>query len=170
MKHSARILFAFCLITMIFHDIVTVKAQQVVSTSGNHAGNGTVQLSWTIGETVTGTISSGNNILTQGMHQSKLTVTAVEELVGSGFEISAFPNPATECVHIKIVSMSRGKASDMWKDFSFQIHDLHGIVLNYNQIEDSETVIRMDSYAPSIYFLKIMDNNREVKTFKIIKQ
>jgi hypothetical protein len=28
----------------------------------------------------------------------------------------------------------------------------------------------MDSYAPSIYFLKIMDNNKEVKTFKIIKQ
>jgi hypothetical protein len=170
MKHFARILFAFFLIAMIFPGIVTVKAQQVVSTSGNHAGNSTVQLSWTIGETVTRTISSGSNILTQGMHQSKLTVTAIEELVGLGFKISAFPNPATECVHLKVVSLSRGKASDMWKDFSFQIYDLNGKVLIYNQIEGPETVIRMDSYAPSIYFLKIMDYNKEVKTFKIIKQ
>jgi len=148
----------------------TTKAQQVVSTSGNHAENGSDQLSWTVGETVIETYSSVNNILTQGMHQSKLTVTAIEEIIGSGYEIFAFPNPATVCIYLKLVSLMPGQESLILKDFSFKLYDLNGKLLMYKHIENPETVIRMDNFTPSTYFLKLTENNNEIKTFKIIKQ
>jgi len=157
-----------CLIILLFTG--TIKAQQVVSTSGNHAENGSVQISWTVGETVIETLINGNNILTQGMHQSKLTVTAIQEVVGPGLEIIAFPNPATDCIHLQLNSILHFPADDRGKDFSFQLYDLNGKLLLYKHIEDPETVIRMEGYTSSTYFLKILENTKEIKTFKILKQ
>jgi hypothetical protein len=185
MKRLTRILIDICLFVLfLLFGNRTIEAQWIVSASGIHAGNDAVQLSWTIGEVVTATISDGNNILTQGMHQSKLTVTAIEEIVGSGLNISVYPNPAADYVHLKIILPSQGNAGNIWKDFSFQLYNLNGQVLMYKQIEDQETVIRLDSYPSSTYFLRVIDNEDHhaksngteekplnvVKTYKIIKQ
>jgi hypothetical protein len=41
--------------------------------------------------------------------------------------------------------------------------------LENKKLDDIETNIQMDKLAPSFYFLKVTDNNQEVKTFKITK-
>ncbi len=170
MKRLILVFGNFCMLILMLMWNITLQAQQVVSTSGNHAENGSAQMSWTVGEIVTATVSSGDNILTQGFHQSRLTVTAIEEVEVPDFEISAFPNPATECIHLTLISLLQSPERGMWKDFYFQLYDLNGRLLMYEHIEGPETVIRMDSYIPSTYFLKIIKNNKEVRTFKIIKQ
>jgi hypothetical protein len=143
------------------------KAQQVVSTAGNHSETGTVQLSWTIGEPVISTLSNGSNILTQGMHQSKLLIDAIEEIELSGLVISAFPNPTNEFVNLQVHQLLTDQP---WKEFSFVLYDMNGKVLMQKQIVSTETVIQMNNYVSSTYFLKVLVNNHEVKTFKIVKQ
>jgi hypothetical protein len=169
MKHLPGIFYALCLFFSIFLGTGTAEAQQVVSTAGNHSENGTVQLSWTVGEPVIFTYSNGSNILTQGMHQSKLTITAIKEIELSGLGISAFPNPVNECVNLKVSHLSSDKPDEMWKEFSFQLYDINGKVLMQKEIVGTETIIQMDSYAPSTYFLKVIIDKKIVKTFKIIK-
>jgi hypothetical protein len=145
-------------------------AQQVISTSGDHSGNGTAQLSWAIGEPVISTLSSGSNILTQGMHQGKLLIDAVEELILPGFEISAFPNPASEVVNLKVAYLPTTRPDIQRKEISYQLFDMNGKALAEKRIESTETVIRMNGYAPSTYFLKVRIDKKSVKTFKITKQ
>jgi hypothetical protein len=169
MKHLPGIFYALYLFFSIFLGTGTAEAQQVVSTAGNHSENGTVQLSWTVGEPVIFTLSNGSNILTQGMHQSKLTVTAIKEIELSGLEISAFPNPANEYVNLKVSHLSSDQPGEMWKEFSFELYDMNGKVLMQKQIISTETVIKMDSYAPATYFLKVTKDKKLIETFKIIK-
>src|SRR4030042_5240439 len=142
-------------------------AQQVVSTAGSHSGNATVQLSWTIGEPVISTFSNGSNILTQGMHQSKLLIDAIEEIELLGLKILAFPNPTNEFVNLQVHQLLTDQP---WKEFSFVLYDMNGKVLMQKQIVSTETVIQMNNYVSSTYFLKVLVNNHEVKTFKIVKQ
>jgi hypothetical protein len=170
MKHLIRIFYALCLFVPVFFGTGTAKAQQVVSTAGNQSENGTVQLSWTIGEPVISTFNNGSNILTQGMHQSKLLIDAIEEIELTGLEISAFPNPTNEFINLKVHQLLTGQPSEMWKEFSFELYDMNGRVIIQKHIVSPETIIQMDSYVPSTYFLKVMFDNKEVKTFKIIKQ
>lgn len=145
-------------------------AQQVISTAGNHSENDIVQLSWTIGEPVIFTLSNGSNILTQGMHQSKLIIDAIEEIGISGLEISAFPNPANEFVNLQVQQLLTEQPNEMLKDISFHLYDMNGKVLMQKQIVNIETIIQMNGYSPSTYFLKIMIGKKIIKTFKIIKQ
>jgi hypothetical protein len=170
MKKLTWIFTVICLFIPIFTGNGTAKAQQLVSTAGNHVKKGTVQLSWTIGETVIETFTGADNILTQGMHQSKLTVTAIEESIESGFNISALPNPASESVILRFDHMPDQQADWLGKDFYFQLYNLSGKLLIYKHVEDVETVILMDSFAPSTYFLIIIEDNKEIRTFKIIKK
>jgi hypothetical protein len=145
-------------------------AQQVVSTSGGHSENSSAKISWTIGEPVISTLSNGSYILTQGIHQSKLLIDAVEELIISGLEISAFPNPVNEVINLKVIYLTTDRPDMLRKKISFQLFDMNGKVLIKKQIESTETVIQMNGYAPSSYFLKVMLDKKLVKTFKIIKQ
>ncbi len=167
MKHLPSIFYVLCLLLLIFLGTGIAKAQQVVSTAGNHSITGTVQLSWTIGEPVISTLSNGSNILTQGMHQSKLLIDAIEEIELSGLVISAFPNPTNEFVNLQVHQLLTDQP---WKEFSFVLYDMNGKVLMQKQIVSTETVIQMNNYVSSTYFLKVLVNNHEVKTFKIVKQ
>ena len=57
---------AFCLLGY----VQTVQAQKVIATSGNYFENSSGSISWTIGEPVTATLTTADNILTQGFHQA----------------------------------------------------------------------------------------------------
>jgi hypothetical protein len=169
MKRLILISGNFCMLILMVLWAMTTSAQQVVSTSGNHAENGSAQMSWTVGEIITTTISGGSNILTQGFHQSRLTVTAIEEAEVPDFEISAFPNPAFECVNLSFYDLPEQQSGGLWKNFYFQLFDVNGKLLLQKKIESTETVISMDSYAPSTYFLKVCavrTNNRTGNTGK----
>jgi hypothetical protein len=54
-------------------------------------------------------------------------------------------------------------------NFSYQLYDLNGKLLENKKLEKCETIISMDELARSVYFLKVIDNKTEVRTFKIVK-
>ena len=165
MKHLIGFLIAICL----FGSEI-IQAQQVVSSSGSHVKNDTVQLSWTIGEPIIVTITNESNILTQGMQQSRLIITVINEIEISDLEISAYPNLTIDCIYLKIIPLQTDQTTEAWRDYSFRLYDINGKLLILKLIESTETLIRIDSYSPGIYFLKVNNKNVELKTFKIIKQ
>ena len=134
----------------------------VITTAGDHHENVNGSVSWTIGEGVTETLEGTDIILTQGFQQSRLIVTAVKEFQNLKFEISAFPNPATDFITLKVESKNL-------KRISYFLFDVNGKFLIKNKIISSETEIPFTDYASSSYFLKVYYGKKEVKTFKIIK-
>jgi len=76
--------------------------------------------------------------------------------------ISAYPNPSTDHLVLKIYE------SEIY-ELTYQLFDINGKLLEVNKVEGNLSTITLRRYAPSVYFLKVMLGDRDVKTFKIVK-
>jgi hypothetical protein len=139
------------------------KAQEIVASSGSHFANSEKQISWTLGEPVVTTLSNESLQLTQGFHQSKLIVTALDETSKLKFDITAFPNPASDYLNVKIENVAQQK-------FHYVLYSMDGRIVSRKQIESSISEIPMYNYVAATYLLKIFDDDNALKTFKIIKK
>ena len=139
-------------------------AQQAVSTSGGEATGAGGTVRYTIGQATYTTNSVREGTVSQGVQQPYeiFVISSSEDRHGITFELSVYPNPAS--TNLKLVSVNYNTGN-----LTYQLYDMHGRLLDNNNLTGTETNIPMDMLAPSAYFLKITDNKREVKTFKIIK-
>ena len=157
MKRSIILFAVLLLITA-----VNVAAQEVISANGGTATAAGTQVSWTIGEPIITTVSDANNTLTQGFHQSKLTVTAINDIQVLGVEIKVYPNPTSDFV---IVHFSK-----VMEKPTYFLFDLSGRIIEQKNIESTDVKIDMTSYAGGSYILKVNSGQQPLQTFKIIKR
>lgn len=139
-----------------------IKAQEVISTGGGIYVTTGGSISYTIGETVTETFSGSSHVLTQGFQQSIISVTEIKEYEGLGFEIVAYPNPTRNYV---ILFIGKEDKTGLY----FQLYDINGKLIIQNLIVDSETKVPFDGLPAGEYFLQVTVENKEVKSFKIVK-
>ncbi|NOZ36313.1 MAG: T9SS type A sorting domain-containing protein [Chlorobi bacterium] len=137
------------------------NAQEIITSGGDFFKNSSISISWTLGETITETISDGTNILTQGFQQSKLSATEIFSVNSDNYLITIFPNPAENIINIKINTP---------ENLQYQFLDINGRILKEATITNVNTEIKVNNLPVSVYFLKIYNNNRIIKTYKIIKQ
>jgi len=140
-----------------------MQAQQVMTTSGNYNSNTSGSLSWTLGECVIETYTSGNVVLTQGFQQSKLIVTALKEVSGNSLAISIYPNPTNDFVLIK-------GTPESVKNLRYMLFDLNGKLLAEQKVTNSETTLSFNNLQTGTYLVKLIRNDQEVQVFKIVKQ
>ena len=143
--------------------ILSARAQEVVSTSGNTYKNNTGSISFTVGECIIETNMIAGAKLTQGFHQTKLTVATIVESLESSIEVSAFPNPATEFVRLKVIT-------DHQERLKYSLYDVQGVLIRQADLLDKETDVPFGQLKPSMYFIKIHSSKKEIKVFKIIKE
>jgi hypothetical protein len=155
MKYSIIILILFLAGSM-------VSAQEVVSSNGDTQSAAGYEVSWTVGEAVIATLIGGTNTLTQGFHQTKITVTAVSDLLYPGLEIKVFPNPTQEFITIRF--------SEYIEDTRYVLYDLRGKLIENKLINSADTEIDLKKYASGQYILKLTNKSRQaIQTFQIIK-
>jgi len=140
---------------------LAISAQEVVSSGGESQSAAGLQLSWTLGEPVIETFSSGSIILTQGLHQSKLTATALTDLLFPGIELKVFPNPTQDFVTIHL--------NERLENTHYILFDLAGKILDTKKITNSETRLDMIEYPSGIYILKLYSNQKAIQDFRVIK-
>jgi hypothetical protein len=142
---------------------IDLVAQEVVSSGGNSESVPGFEVSWTVGEPVIATLIGGTNTLTQGFHQTKITVTAVTELLYPGMEIKVFPNPTEDYITIHFSEFIEGSR--------YALYDLEGRLLENKLINSPDTEIGMTKYASGQYILKLLDDSKlTLQTFKVIKR
>ena len=141
----------------------SLDAQEVVSSGGKTQSASGYELSWTVGEAVTTTVSGGANTLTQGFQQSNLTITAIGELLNSDLVLKVYPNPAQDFVVIQINKLEN--------QLTLYLYDLSGNLLESKPISATETRLNLNKYASGTYLLKLTrDSHQTLQTFKIIKR
>jgi len=126
-------------------------SQNVVASGGDTHQNTIGLVSFTVGETVTETVQN-TTIITQGFHQTNLTITIVEE--NPKFDITVYPNPTTDFFNI----------SNKTPDTKLQLVDISGQVL----LETYEDEIDLTDYAVGHYIL-VVSNTASTSVYKIIK-
>ena len=141
-----------------------LQAQQVVTTSGGNASGSGGSASYSVGQVVYTTNGNSNGRVAQGVQQPYeiFIVTGIEEAKGISLEIMVYPNPATDFIKLKIENYDV-------QNLRYQLYDINARLLQDNKIVGNETDIVMSNYVSATYFLKVTDNNKGVKTFKIIK-
>ena len=155
-KLSALLLLGF--------GLTGLQAQEAIpATGGNGSGSGG-SVSYTVGQIVYTTNTGTNGSSAQGVQQpfEISVVTGIPEAKDISLEIIVYPNPAQDFIMLKI------KNYDV-QNLIYQLYDNNGSLLQDNKVEGSETNIVMSNYIPAVYFLKVADNNKVIKIFKIIK-
>ena len=138
-----------------------MQAQEVVSTGGDHYESPELQFSWTIGEPVIETFASTAYGLTQGFHQSKLTVTPVFSLF-ENTNITAYPNPTSDIVFIKFTG----------NDFIYskaELYSLDGKLLRINDLNSDINQVNCKELPNGEYILRVKQKEQVLRSFKVVK-
>ena len=141
-------------------------AQQASIASGGDASGSGGSVAYSVGQIVYTTNSSANGSLIQGVQQPfEISITTGLTETDIHLSINAYPNPTIDYLTL-VVDASTVLVNQY---MSYQLYDISGKLLESNTIGSSSTSIEMKQLATSTYFLKVFDNHKEVKTFKIIK-
>lgn len=132
----------------------------VVAGGGSATGTGG-SLSFSVGQPAYTFYTNTAGTITQGVQQPwEIFVNVVETKMKTN--VSLYPNPTQDFVIINV-----GNADV--KDLSYQLLDAQGKLIASNKIENNETKLSVTNLAYATYFVKILNLNKESKTFKIVK-
>ena len=132
----------------------------VIATAGNYVENGNVAISYTVGQTVTATLTNGGT-LTQGFQQDSYTIVEIPEQSSQEFSVNIYPIPATNEVTVEF-------NSDFQGDAKIAIIDELGRTLSEKNVNTSVNKISLNGLSESYYFLKVSYQGN-FKTYKIQK-
>ncbi|GAB4451343.1 MAG: hypothetical protein Fur0028_06900 [Bacteroidales bacterium] len=161
MRHKRLKLTAILLLGL---GLTGLQAQTSVNATGGDASGSGGSASYSVGQVVYTTNTGTNGTVAQGVQQPYeiSVVTGIEQAKGINLSVSAYPNPTTDYLTLEV------------KDFelltlNFQLFDMNGKLLQSEKITSNQTSIVMSNLVPATYFVKVIQGNKEVKSFKIIK-
>lgn len=141
-----------------------VNAQESVLSSGGNSSGSSGNVSYSVGQIFYKTINGTTAYLSQGVEQPfEIQTVLGQDNFNVNLELSVYPNPTTDIIYLKI------KESN-FESIQYQLFDINGRLVDNNRVFENSTIIQMGKYPEAIYLLKVIDNNKEVKTFKIIKK
>jgi len=158
-----KFLTALSLAALPFLGVAQSIEPQVIASAGEHFDNGTTQLSWTLGEVMIDTYDNGTNILTQGFHQTELTVTSVEETLAN-IRLNMYPNPTSELLNIDLGNNE--------SDINLQLFDMSGKLVHSDKIEAYQTkyFLPMNKVATGNYLVRMQSVDGKMNTtHKVMK-
>ena len=162
MKQIRKILSI--LLSCSFWTIIVNAQETIPATGGNATGTGG-SVSYTVGQITYKTISGTDGIVTQGVQQPYeiSVVTAIRNSEEINLKWFIYPNPTAGITKLVFESPD-------FENLRFRLFDLNGGLLQDKKVESRETEISLENLSSSVYFLKVIKNNQEVKVFKIVKK
>lgn len=144
--------------------LTSVFAQNAIPAAGGDATGANGSVSYTVGQVAYITNTGSNGSSAQGVQQAYEIFTTLGLAEGNAviLEVLAFPNPTTDFLTLTV----DGKSVD---GLSFQLYDLKGKLIKSSEITNDTTQIVMSELARGNYFISVSDNERTIKSFRIIK-
>ena len=139
--------------------------QESISAAGGTASGSGGSVTYTIGQLAWNMYSGSNGTILQGVQQPYeiSVITAVENTRDINLECLVYPNPTRGLVKLFVTfSVNR--------NLRFQLYDLNGVILQDMKVDSDVTEISLEKQPSSVYFMKVISNNQEIKVFKIIKK
>jgi hypothetical protein len=141
----------------------TIQAQEAVIATGSDASGFGGTVAYSVGQIVYTTNTGTNGSVAQGVQQPfEISIVPGEDGNSIELELTVYPNPTNNFL---ILNVGNSELSTL----SYQLYDNIGKILKSRKMISSSETIGMVNLPSAIYFLKVSNNNKEVKTFKIIK-
>lgn len=143
-----------------------IQAQKSANTAGGEASGSGGSAAYSIGQFFYTSTTAPAGSVSQGVQQvfAVSEVTGLNDKKGIGLSVSAYPNPTTDGLRLSL--------TDQFDDagIRYQLYGLNGKLLQSKEATGKFTNIQMNELAQGEYFLKVTENNKLVKTFKISKK
>jgi hypothetical protein len=138
------------------------QKQEVIASAGGYNSSGGISISWTLGETIIPTFSSGGLILTHGFQQ-QLIVTAIEDNLEELVSVTVYPNPASEVLNLRFEVPVEG-------EIDVYLLNQQGQLVKTDIIEAAtlEKQINMQEYPAGVYFLRLVKGKLS-NVYKVVK-
>jgi hypothetical protein len=142
-------------------------AQQSITSGGGEATGSGGSASFSLGQVFYQAISGEGGSMTEGMQQPYeiLVITSVEDAPDIQLSVKAFPNPVFDRLTMVVDEMVDFSVTG----YHFRLFDISGREIQSNRITGRQTEIDMSGFDPAVYFIRILDNQRELKVFKVVK-
>ena len=146
-----------------FIGVINTHAQQTSLSSGNNATGLGGSTSYSVGQVVYTTNIGTTGSMAQGVQQPyEISTLGNDNFPDIVVKWSAYPNPTSNQITLEIENYDV-------TNLNYQMIDLSGKIIETNKITQDQTNIDMSNRVTSIYFITIVENNKTLKTFKIIK-
>ena len=147
-----------------------LQAQESNIVSGGEASGNGGSASYTVGQMVYTTTSGTSGSVSQGIQQPfEISVETGIEQKGIDLQCTVYPNPVTDYLLLNIDDNIVQEYLQTSK-LSYQLFDTKGQVIATNKIKTTKTKIEMNNLTQGNYLLRIVENDKAIKTFKIVKR
>lgn len=132
---------------------------EVIGSAGTHSTTATAQVSWTVGEVATTTLSAGGSTATQGFHQTFLTVTSMNDPMAD-FQMQVYPNPASTILNVEFEAPLAA---------TLELFDMHGHLVAEGKNDNTQArVLDVTGISSGPYVLRVTgDMPEKVQQFRI---
>ncbi len=159
----------FAAVFTLSFSLSVVMAQEAIPASGSNASGSGGSVSWSVGQVAYQTHTSTSGSVAEGVqHPYAIWVEiATKEAQSINLTFTAYPNPATDYLTLEVKDYVQ--TSHDLSQLSFQLYDMNGKLLQSEKITGNQTRIFIDHLVPANYLAKVIQGNKEIKTFKVIK-
>ena len=132
--------------------------QEVIHTAGGSVSEMTYsigQVAYSSGESETGTIDQGV------IDPFDISILSGEDHKEINLIMKAYPNPVQSTLFLEITDS---------ETLNTKMFNVDGVIVNEGSVDGRMTELDMNPYLNGVYVLKVYAVEKEIKTFKIIKQ
>lgn len=141
------------------------SAQHAIPVSGGNASGEAGFLSYSVGQVFYTTLSGAGGFIAEGIQQPYEITAVTGNHTLANLELSAYPNPAAD----HLILATGTAALNGFQNLEYRLYDMNSRLLKSSEIVGDRTTVTMRHLKPSMYFIRIIADNMEIKTFKVVK-
>jgi hypothetical protein len=159
--------FVFALCASALFTQAQSLSPQVIASAGDYYDNGTISLSWTLGEPAVETYTSANLILTQGFQQPELLTVGIKNTKKENLFANLYPNPTFKTIKLDLKYSNSSTLNVQLMNTLGQIIKTENFDVVKNQLNNYQ--LDLDGLSAGMYQIRLTDNGKLVETYKIQK-
>jgi hypothetical protein len=162
MKNKTLFFLAFLLSFLLSFSMNAQTSHQVLSATGGDASGSGGSVAYSVGQIVYTTSTGTSGSVAQGVEQAyEISSVGIKE-TALNISLSIFPNPTSDYLILKVQDYNN-------EALSYHLIDEQGKLVLNEQITNQDTQVAMSTLARGAYFINVLQENKKIQTFKIIK-
>ena len=158
MKNTFLLLVSLILTASSF----TQTVHEVISASGGDATGSGGSVAYSVGQIVYTTSTGSTGSVAQGVEQAYEIYSVGIKETSLNISLSVFPNPTSDFLTLKVDDYNN-------EALNYTLLDEQGKLVFNEQITTQDTQVAMSTLARGAYFINVLQANKKIQTFKIIK-
>ena len=158
MKNNTLFILSF----LLSFSLNAQTSHNVLSATGGDASGSGGSVAYSIGQIVYTTSTGTTGSVAQGVEQAyEISSVGIKE-TALNISLSIFPNPTSDFLTLKVEDYNN-------EALSYNLLDQQGKLVLNEQIITQDTQVAMSTLARGAYFINVLQANKKIQTFKIIK-